>query len=369
MTSEQDSHSALRSEVRELTTQWRTAGKYTPRSDNWLRGFDRQFSEELASRRLIGISWPTEYGGRGLSAVDRLAVSEELLRAGAPVAAHWVGDRQIGPAVLRHGSPDLKAEILPGIVSAKYLFCLGMSEPAAGSDLASVTTHAQPVDGGWIVNGRKIWTSGAHEATHIYLLARTDRAAAKHRGLSEFIVDMDSQGITVSPIVDLTGEHHFNEVLFDNVFVPVHRILGEHGHGWKQVVEQLSFERGGPERFLSTYPLLAHLLETADPADVATSTQIGVLVARLATLRRLAYDIARKMDDGHAPIQQSATLKYLGNAFEIDVIETARATLSSSQNRPDSLLGHSLLASPGFTVRGGAAEVLLGLIAREEKRK
>ena len=363
-----DGTAALRSEVRELTAQWRNAGKYTPRSDNWLRGFDLEFSKELASRWLIGVSWPTEYSGRGLSAVHRLAVAEELLRAGAPVAAHWVGDRQIGPAVLRHGSDELKREILPGIIASDFIFCLGMSEPSAGSDLAAVNTYAKPVAGGWLINGRKIWTSGAHEATHIYLLARTDREVAKHRGLTEFVLDMSSNGISVTPIVDITGERHFNEVLFEDVFVPQHRVLGVVGNGWKQVVEQLSFERGGPERFLSTYPVLARILEVADPADASAKIAVGSLVARLATLRRLAFDLARKIDEGHAPVQQSATLKYLGNAFELDVIETARTILPPTENRPDSLLGHSLLASPGFTVRGGAAEVLLGLIAREEKR-
>jgi alkylation response protein AidB-like acyl-CoA dehydrogenase len=363
-----DDIATLRNEVRELVAHWRENAKYTPRSDNWLRGFDPEFSKALAARRLIGVSWPTVYGGRGLSATHRLAVSEELLRAGAPVAAHWVGDRQIGPAILRHGGDELKKEILPGIVESDFVFCLGMSEPSAGSDLAAVGTYAKPADGGWIVNGRKIWTSGAHAATHMYLLARTDREVAKHRGLTEFIVDMDSDGISVSPIVDITGERHFNEVLFEDVFVPAHRVLGAVGNGWKQVVEQLSFERGGPERFMSTYPLLAGMLEVADPADTSTAILVGSLVARLTTLRRLAFEVASEIDKGQAPVQQSATLKYLGNAFELDVIEAARTVLPPSANRPDGLLGHSLLAAPGFTVRGGAAEVLLGLIAREEKR-
>lgn len=359
---------AIRDEVRGVIDEWLAEDRFTPRCDNWLRGFDREFSKVLADRGLIGVSWPVEYGGRGLTAVDRLAVSEELLRAGAPVAAHWVGDRQIGPAILRHGTDTMKSNILPGIVSAESAFCLGMSEPSAGSDLAAVSTHAQETEGGWTVNGRKIWTSGAHEATHMYLLARTDKSVAKHKGLSEFVVDMASPGISVSPIVDITGERHFNEVLFENVFVPGERLLGGLGNGWRQVVEQLSFERGGAERFLSTYPLLSKMIELTDAGDRATSVTLGTLVARLATLRRLAFDVARQIDQGYAPVQQSATLKMLGNAFEIDVIESARAILPPSENCPDGLLGHALLASPGFTVRGGAAEVLLGMIAREEQR-
>lgn len=361
-----DEHEGLRVEVRELTRHWRCQGRYVPRSDNWLRGFDPEFSKELAARGLIGITWPKEVGGRGLSNTARLAVTEELLRAGAPVAAHWVGDRQIGPAVVRHGSDRLKAEILPGIISADFIFCLGMSEPEAGSDLASVRTFAAKADGGWRVKGRKIWTSGAHHATHAYLLARTERGERKHHGLTEFIVDMDSPGIDVSPIVDLSGEHHFNEVTFDDVFVPEHRVLGEVGNGWKQVVEQLSFERGGPERFLTTYPLFADLVAAAAHRDDDIRAEIGTLVARLATLRTLAWQVARDLDAGQVPVQQAATLKYLGNAFEHDVIEVARRLFSGGGRRPHQGFVQALLASPGYSIRGGAAEVLLSLIARQE---
>ncbi len=361
-----DQHQNLRMEVRTLVRHWQEQGRYTARSDNWLRGFDPEFSKELAARGLIGMTWPKECGGRALSNTVRLAVTEELLRAGAPVAAHWVGDRQIGPAVVRHGSERLRAEILPGIISADFVFCLGMSEPEAGSDLASVRTFAVQTDDGWRVKGRKIWTSGAHHATHAYLLARTERTERKHQGLTEFVVDMDSPGITVSPIVDLSGEHHFNEVTFDDVFVPRHRVLGEVGNGWKQVVEQLSFERGGPERFLTTYPLLAELVATAPGRRDDVRAEIGALVARLATLRTLAWQLARSLDTGQAPVQHAATLKYLGNAFEHDVIEAARRLFSGGGRPPHQGYLQALLASPGYSVRGGSAEVLLSLIARQE---
>ena len=251
---------ALRRAVRELTARWQDEGRYQPRSDNWMRGFDPAFSKELSRLGLIGMTWPAQYGGGERSHADRLAVTEELLRAGAPVAAHWIADRQIGPAILRHGSARLRAEILPGIVAADLTFCLGMSEPEAGSDLASVQTRGTADGTGWRLRGRKIWTTGAHLATHAYVLARTSGEADKHDGLTEFIVDMDTPGITVTPIRDLTGQHHFNEVTFDDAAVPAHRVLGQVGNGWRQVVEQLSFERGGPERMLSSYPLLAAAL-------------------------------------------------------------------------------------------------------------
>jgi alkylation response protein AidB-like acyl-CoA dehydrogenase len=355
---------ALRRQVRELTGRWRAEGRYVPRNDSWLRGFDLGFSRELASLGLIGLTWPAEYGGRGLPNVARAAVTEELLRAGAPVAAHWIGDRQIGPSVLRHGSERLRREILPGIISADFVFCLGMSEPEAGSDLASARTSATPDGGGWRVRGRKIWTSGAHRATHAYLLARTDRAADRHQGLTEFIVDMDSPGISVSPIIDLTGEHHFNEVVFDDVPVPGHRVLGQVGDGWRQVVEQLSFERGGPERFLSSYALLAELLAAAGGGAVDLRAELGELAARLATLRRITWQVAERLDAGDAPVVEAATLKYLGNAFETDVIEVARRAFGAGPVRPG--FRDALLASPGFSLRGGAAEVMLSVMARHE---
>ncbi|ORW23662.1 acyl-CoA dehydrogenase [Mycobacterium palustre] len=358
----------MRRQVRELTSSWLSAGRYVPRSDCWLRSFDLEFSRELAARGLIGITWPVEFGGRGLDARSRLVVTEELLRAGAPVAAHWISDRQIGPAILRHGSHELQKELLPGIISAEYIFCLGMSEPEAGSDLAAVRTTAKRVDGGWSVTGRKVWTSNAHRATHAYLLARTDSTGRKHEGLSEFIVDMATPGIEVSPITDMSGEHHFNEVSFTDVFIPENRLLGTEGNGWRQVIEQLSFERGGPERVLSTYPLLVealdHLRRTSDGSH---DVELGALVARLATLRRQCWEIADALDAGRAPVVEAASLKYLGTEFENDVIEFARRVgLTTARNDP---LAEALLAAPGFTIRGGASDVLLSIVTKSETRQ
>lgn len=363
---DRNSEAALREQVRELTAEWLAAGRYTPRSDAWLRSFDLEFSRELGRRHLLGISWPRAYGGRGLGNVARLAVTEELLRAGAPVAAHWMGDRQIGPAILRYGSDDLRDELLPGIVAGELVFCLGMSEPEAGSDLAAVTTSARRVDGGWIINGRKIWTSHAHRATHAYVLARTSQEDRKHQGLSEFIVDMAQPGITVDPIHDLAGEHHFNEVVFTDAFAPSDRLLGTEGDGWRQVTEQLSFERGGPERILSSYSVMRSLL---DAPETDTPSELGELVARLAALRQLSHDIAHALDRGEAPIQAAASLKYLGNQFEREVVETAYRVQGAGIVSSESPFGDGLLAAPAFDIRGGAQDVLLSIIAKQEARK
>jgi alkylation response protein AidB-like acyl-CoA dehydrogenase len=240
-----------------------------------------------------------------------------------------------------------------------------MSEPEAGSDLAAVRTAATAVDGGWLLRGRKIWTTGAHRASHAYVLARTSPGPRKHHGLSEFIVDMDSDGILASPIVDMAGEHHFSELVFDDVFVPHGRLLGVEGDGWRQVIEQLSFERGGPERVLSTYPLLVEILAHGDVVrERRDEHELGEFVARLAALRTMAFDVAAQLDRGIVPVQEAATLKYLGNAFERDVVDYGRRILGAGG--PESPYGQALLASPGFSLRGGAADVLLSIIVRQD---
>lgn len=357
------SEAGLRESVRDLVGEWLSEQRFSPRTDAWLRSCDPAFSKALADRGLLGVSWPKQYGGREGSNVMRYAVVEELLRAGAPVAYHWMAERQIGPQILRLGTERLKDEFLPAITRGELCICLGMSEPEAGSDLASVRTRATRVPNGWRINGRKIWTSLAQVATHGYLLARTDKSEKKHVGLSEFLLDMDSPGITVSPIVDMSGEHHFNEVVYEDVFVPEHRLLGRQGDGWSQVVHQLSFERGGPERLLSTYPLLVESLSGREAVN--RQREIGALVARLGVLRRLARDVAEAVDAGASPITEAATLKYLGNAFEHDVIEIARS-IDPADIARGSTFTEALLASPGFSIRGGAADVLLDLIARQE---
>lgn len=357
----------LRDQVRNLTSRWRDEGRYTPQSDCWLRSFDLEFSKELADIGLIGITWPTRFGGAGRDARARLVVTEELLRAGAPVAAHWIGDRQIGPTILRHGTPELQQELLPGITSASYVFCLGMSEPEAGSDLAAVRTVAKRVNGGWSVSGRKTWTSNAHRATHGYLLARTSSGGRKHEGLSEFVFAMDSPGVETSPIVDMSGEHHFNEVTLTDVFVPEHCLIGTEGNGWRQVVEQLSFERGGPERVLTTYPLLiAAVDKLREAGDDRHDRELGELIGRLGGLRQQCWEIAAALDEGRAPVTEAASLKYVGTRFEVDVIEFGRRVGLGVQRRGP--LSTALMASPGFSIRGGASDVLLSIVAKSEAR-
>lgn len=360
----------LRAEVRELVRSWRETGRFTPQCDAWLRGYDPEFSAALAERGWIGLTWPRQFGGSEASNSARQVLTEELLRAGAPVAGHWMGDRQIGPAILRYGTDALQQRYLSAIAAGEVTFCLGMSETESGSDLASVRTTATPADGGWRVTGRKIWTSHAHRSTHAYVLARSDRQADKHEGLSEFIVDLSAPGVEVRPIYDLRGDHHFNEVSFDDVFVPADHVLGQIGNGWTQVTEQLAFERGGMERVLSTYPLLEQAIAAAESDDDLERT--GGALALIRTLRRLGRVVAGEMDRGAAPVLLAAVLKDVGTIFEGDVNELGRHVLDTE---PDpfgggsaQLLADGILAAPGFTIRGGATEVLRSIVSRSGVR-
>ena len=360
----------LRGAVQGFLDGERAAGVFEPRCDSWMRSFDRAFSQRLGANGWLGITWPTEYGGGGRSHRARLIVTEELLRAGAPVAAHWIAERQIGPAIVRYGSDALRQELLAPIAAGDLTFCLGMSEPEAGSDLAAVRTLAVRDGADYRITGAKIWTTNAHHAEYAYVLACTDREAEKDARLTEFVVDMHAPGVEVRPIYDLAGEHHFNEVMFDDVPVPAGRVIGEVGRGWAQVTAQLAFERGGPERFLSAYPLLDALVRhvaDGDGADGATE-RVGELIARLRGLRALNWRIAELMDAGVAPVAPAAMLKILGTRFEQDIVEFGRWLL---EPEPDptaadlaAMVGDVQLAMPGISLRGGATEILAGIVAR-----
>ncbi len=365
----------LRARVRAFLAEELAAGSWIPRADVWLSGWDERFTKELGRRGWLGMTIPAEYGGHGASPLDRYVVTEELLAAGAPVAAHWVADRQIGPTLLRFGTEAQRRRYLPGIVAGEVYFGIGMSEPDAGSDLAAVRTRAEKVGGGWELTGTKVWTSGAHRAHAFFALARSAPRdeSNRHAGLSQFIVELDSPGVQIRPIPLLTGAHHFNEVVFDRVFVPDDMVLGEVGAGWRQVTSELAFERSGPERFLSTYPLLAALVgELAagtGTAGAAAEREIGALVSRLWTLRRMSLAVAGSLASGEAPELAAALVKDLGTRFENEIIDAARLLVSvppdpGAESGYARLLADAVLHAPGFTLRGGTNEVLRGIVAR-----
>lgn len=367
---------ALRAEVRAFLDAERASGAWTPRADVWLSGWDEGFSRRLAERGWLGMTIPVEYGGHGRGALERYVVTEELLAAGAPVAAHWVADRQIGPSLLRHGTEEQRRAFLPGIARGEVYFGIGMSEPDSGSDLASVRTRAERVDGGWELSGTKVWTSGAHHAHAFFALVRTAPKddAHRHAGLSQFLVELDRPGVEIRPIPLLTGAHHFNEVRFDRVFIPDERVFGELGNGWAQVTGELAFERSGPERFLSTYPLLAALVGElratgSGGVDAGTRRRIGSLVARVWTLRTMSLAVAGALESGQAPELAAALVKDLGTRYENEIVDAARLLVEippdpGAEGGFARLLADAVLHAPGFTLRGGTNEVLRGIVAR-----
>jgi acyl-CoA dehydrogenase len=362
---------ALRGEVRAFLAQERAAGAWTPRADVWLSGWDERFTRELGRRGWLGMTIPVEYGGHGASPLDRYVVTEELLAAGAPVAAHWVADRQIGPTLMRFGTDAQRRRFLPGIAAGEVYFGIGMSEPDAGSDLAAVRTRAVQVSGGWELTGTKVWTSGAHHAHAFFALARSAPRDEqnRHAGLSQFIVQLDSPGVQIRPIPLLTGAHHFNEVVFDGVFVPDDMVLGEIGAGWRQVTSELAFERSGPERFLSTFPLLTALVGELQASGSTATRELGGLVSRLWTLRRMSLAVAGSLESGEAPELAAAVVKDLGTRYENEVIEVARLLVATppdpgAEGGYARLLADAVLHAPGFTLRGGTNEVLRGIVAR-----
>ncbi|MGI5326540.1 acyl-CoA dehydrogenase family protein [Actinomadura nitritigenes] len=362
----------LRRDVRAFLAEEIAARRIVPHADNWLAGWDPAFSRRLGERGWIGMTFPREYGGSGAGSLARFAVTEELLAAGAPVAAHWIADRQSGPSLLKFGTEEQRRAYLPGIARGEVHFAIGMSEPDSGSDLASVRTRAERADGGWTVNGAKVWTSGAHVAHAMIALVRTGPPGpGRHEGLTQLIVDLGAPGLEIRPIRLLTGEHHFNEVVLTDVFVPDDRVLGTVGDGWRQVTGELAFERSGPERILSTFPLLAavagRLAERG--ADAADRARIGMVVARLWALRRMSLAVAARLAAGDAPATEAAAVKDLGTRFEGALIETVRLLARVEPDLASSdplahLLAQSVLHSPGFTLRGGTNEILRGVVAK-----
>ena len=360
----------LRDEVRDFLAGELAAGAFLPRCDSWLTGFDAQFSRRVGERGWIGTTFPKQYGGAGADPLARFVIVEELLAAGAPVAAHWIADRQSGPSILRFGTEDQRQHYLPAITRGELFFAIGMSEPDAGSDLAAVRTRAERVAGGWLVNGTKVWTSHAHHAHHMLTLVRTSPVdpAHRHAGLSQFIIDLASPGVRRNPIRLISGAHHFNEVVLDGVFVADDQVLGTVGEGWAQVTHELAYERSGPERFLSTFPLLEAARTTL--AGTAEGRRLAArLTAELWTLRAMSIAVAAELHAGNTPNVAAATVKDLGTRFERDLVHAVAGTLGvepdlAAEGALPGILASALLQAPGFTLRGGTTEILRGIVAK-----
>jgi hypothetical protein len=362
---------AFRAEVREfLRTSFVPAAPQV-RARSWM-GFDAEFSRKLAARGWVGVTLPKEYGGASLDAFSRFVLVEELLAAGAPVSAHWIADRQSGPLIHKFGTEAQRRFYLPRICRAEAFFCIGMSEPNAGSDLASVGTRATRVDGGWRLNGRKIWTTNAHHCHYMIALVRSSgEPSDRQKGLSQFIVDLSLPGVTVRPIRDLAGDAHFNEVFFDDVLLADDALIGTEGSGWAQVNAELAFERSGPERIYSSIVLLEHWLQClrGSPDAGRHAATLGRFATHLATLRNLSIAVTTKLVHGDSPIVEAALVKDIGTTFEQQIPSVLEAVLGAD---PAAEVDADLLATvaylvqvaPTFSLRGGTREILRGMIAR-----
>ena len=371
----------LQHEVREFLRAEIAAQTFQPHLGH--TEFNAEFTRKVAARGWIGMTWPKRYGGQERSYLERFVVTEEMLAVAAPCAAHWFGDRQTGPSLLRYGTEEQKQRFLPAIARGEYSFALGMSEPNSGSDLASVKTRAERVPNGWRVTGQKVWTSWAHKAHAFFVLCRTAPAAGdRHEGLSQLIVELDAPGVTIRPIRFLDGRHTFNEVFLDNVFVPDAGVVGAIGQGWKQVTSELALERSGPERYMTTFPLFTELMRRLGAGPDARALEMaGKLAARLWSLRRMSLAIAMTLDPGpdgaegapNAAVDlatEAALVKDMGTFFEREIIDAARL-LFVVEPTPDATdtferyLAETIVCSPVSTIRGGTTQVLRSVIARK----
>jgi alkylation response protein AidB-like acyl-CoA dehydrogenase len=362
---------ALRADIKAFLAQALEPSPPHVRARSWM-GFDAGFSRRLAARGWVGVTLPAEYGGASLDAFSRYVLVEELLSVGAPVAAHWIADRQSGPLILKFGTDAQKAFYLPRICRAEAFFCIGMSEPGAGSDLASVTTRARPNDAGWLLNGQKIWTTNAHHCQYMIALVRSSgEKEDRQAGLSQFIIDLSLPGVTVRPIRDLSGDAHFSEVFFDNVRLGADALVGSEGSGWAQVNAELAFERSGPERIYSSMVLLelwiALLRERSDARSDAVL--VGRLAAHLATLRNMSITVTARLALGESPVVEAALIKDLGTEFEQLIPQLVESHLgagnaSALESELMRTLAYVSQLAPSYSLRGGTREILRGMIAR-----
>src|SRR5579864_6713996 len=363
----------LRQEVRAFLREEIDAGTFSPdgrRGDN-----ARAFARKVGARGWIGMTWPKQYGGHERTHLERYVVTEEMLAHRAPTRSYSTADRQSGPVILRYGQEAVKEKILPRIASGELCFCIGLSEPNSGSDVFAASTRATKTEGGWLVNGRKIWTSNAHNSDYMIALLRTSsKTKENHRhGLTQFLIDCKSPGITIRPIINLTGSHDFNEIVFDDVFVPDLHLIGEVDMAWKQASDELAYERSGPDRWLETLSSLTELVRAAGAApSERLAAGIGREVAHLATLRRMSLSVAGMLQAGKTPAVEAAIVKDLGTNWEQALPNQVRllapppgdATPESNDDRFEEALRFTTLIAPKLTIQGGTREVLRGIIAR-----
>ena len=326
-------------------------------NDSWINGFSKEFAAEMSANGWIGMTWPAEFGGRARPAIERLIVAEEMITAGAPIAAMWFADRQMGPTLIAYGRPEQQQEFLPGILSGATTWCIGMSEPNAGSDLASLTCSARRDGDEWVINGQKIWTSFGAVADYCYLICRTSTEGPPHAGISEIIVPMSTPGIEVRRITDMTTNRHFCEVFFTDVRVPAANLVGAEGGAFKQTMRQLEHERGGIDRLVSNRALYLDALSRADTSDPLVRQEIaaietGYRIGRILVIR----EVLRQ-----APAGFSAATKCFCTEHEWRVAQFVARVLGPHATLWDEITA-GLTYAPGYTIMGGTSNVMRNIL-------
>ena len=348
-------------------------GTFVPDRPGHGDSHDRAFSRRVGAKGWIGMTWSKKYGGHERNFLERYVVTEEFRVANAPVRLHFVADRQSGPILLKYAPEHIKQDILPRICRGELCFVIGMSEPGSGSDLFAAKAKAARTNEGWRITGSKIWTSNADVADYMIGLFRTSPPTKENRrhGLTQFLIDMKSVGITVNPIYQMTGQHDFNEVVFEDVAVPEDHVLGEIDGAWKQATSELAYERSGPERFLETFYVLNELVRAlgAKP-DVRGAEGLGRLVAQLHSMRRMSISVAGMLQAGKEPVVEASIVKDLGTVWEQKLPERVRELSAfledeiSNRVTLDEQLAFAFKLAPKLTIQGGTTEILRGIIAR-----
>lgn len=367
---------AFRSEVRgflrdELPADWEpSSGRETVTDEQFT--FIRSFSKKLAGRGWLTMAWPAEYGGGGAGHTQQLIYNEEMSYAGAP-SGFGSGVSLTGPTLMVHGTEEQKRRFLPGIASGDVIWCQLFSEPGAGSDLASLQTRAVLDGDDFVVNGQKIWTSGAHRSDWAILLTRTDPDAPKHRGITYLLVDMKSPGVQVRPLVNMLNGHAFNEVFLDNVRVPRSQMVGEFNRGWYVGATTLDFERSGIGRFASTRRMLEEMTGIAKNGTTgsAVRAELAERVIENETGRLLAYRVAWMQSAGKIPNYEASMVKVYGSELQQRVANTAVKLLGQGGTLVEGsarapmggrYAGH-YMGTVGATIAAGTSEIQRNIIA------
>ncbi|HLI58920.1 MAG TPA: acyl-CoA dehydrogenase family protein [Solirubrobacteraceae bacterium] len=349
----------------------------------------RDFQRRLADDGWAAVHWPAEYGGRGATLTESAIFFEELGRAGAPLPANVLGLLLAGPTIMAWGTPEQKERHLAPILTAEEIWCQGFSEPDAGSDLAAVKTRAKQLDDsrgalssgagcearakrertGWVITGQKVWTSGAQYSKWCMLLARTDPGAAKHRGLTYFLMDMEQDGVEVRPLRQITGESEFNELFIDGARVPDAQVLGGEGNGWKVALTTLMNERAGLAFFLQVRMrrLLDRLLGEAAASgrleDPLIADRLGELHLRAEVLRLTAYRGLTAIEKYGQPGPEGSLTKWMWSQTNQRITELAADLLGPAALKDGGQWSYELLRARGNSIEGGTTEVLKNIVA------